>query len=223
MSQAPTILFSEMTPPQDLEGRFNHWYDEHHIPLRMSAPGFRSAQRYRIGSERNYLAVYEMTSQDALQTPEYKKIKGEPSADTKEMLGAVSGFTRYLCREISSRQNDKADESFIDAPVLYPVFFNVPDSRQSEFDSWYDDEHVSILMQDERWLGVRRFEIYDGEPNSFNRLALHYLSDRAVLESEARKLARATPWRDRLAQEAWFKGHYLVFDRLGERFQGQNT
>jgi hypothetical protein len=33
------------------------WYDREHIPLRMAAPGFRSAQRYRDGQTLNYLAV----------------------------------------------------------------------------------------------------------------------------------------------------------------------
>ncbi len=218
MSHVPTILFSEMTPPQGREDRFNRWYNEHHIPLRVAAPGFTSAQRYRDGNERNYLAVYEMSSPDVLQTSEYKEIKGKPSAETKEMLGAVTGFTRYLAKEISSRAN--GDNDFIDSPVLYPVFFYVPAERQSDFDSWYDQDHIPILMQDSRWLGVRRFEIYDGEPGQYNRLALHYIADRSVLESDARKRARETPWRNRLAEEPWFKGHYLVFDRLGDRFRG---
>ncbi|MBS0233420.1 MAG: hypothetical protein JSR99_08025 [Proteobacteria bacterium] len=215
--QSRAILFSEMTPPQDVEERFNRWYDEHHIPLRMNAPGFTSAQRYRDGNERNYLAVYEMDTETALQTPRYKEIKSNPSPETREMLGAVSGFTRYLAREISSRDN--GNSGFVDSPVLYPVFFDVPPSKLSEFDSWYDEDHVPILLEDKRWLGVRRFEIYDGEPGRYNRLALHYLSDREVLESDARKRARETPWRARLAQEPWFKGHYLIFDRLGDRFR----
>lgn len=213
----PTILFSEMTPPANIEDRFNAWYDEHHIPIRMATEGFLSAQRYRMGDERNYLAIYEMVDADVLESDAYKAIKTNPSALTKEMLGAVSGFTRYLGTEISQHSNQ---ENFIDAPVVYPVFFDVPKDRQADFDAWNEEDHLPILMEDPRWLGVRRFEIFNGEPNSFNRLALHYLSDRAVLESDARKRARATPWRAKLASEPWFKGHYLIFDRLGNRFRG---
>jgi hypothetical protein len=216
-AKAPTILFSEMTPPAEMEDRFNAWYDEHHIPIRMETKGFLSAQRYRMGNERNYLAIYEMVDADVLRSDAYKAIKGNPSTLTKEMLGAVSGFTRYLGTQISERANQ---ENFIDAPVIYPVFFDVPKDRQAEFDAWNEEDHLPILMEDPRWLGVRRFDIYDGEPNTFTRLALHYLSDRAVLESDARTRARATPWRAKLASEPWFKGHYLVFDRLGNRFRG---
>jgi hypothetical protein len=221
IARTSSILFSEMSPPPELEPEFNRWYDEHHIPVRMAAPGFVSAQRYRDEATRNYLAVYEMTSPGALSTPEYLRIKNEPSNLTRKMLDAVSGFTRYLGTELGRDSKDHTSASFIDAAVLYPVFFQVPTERQPEFDNWYKDEHIPILMQDERWLGVRRFDIFDGAPNRFNRLALHYLSHRSALDSEARKEARAAPWRARLAEEPWFKGHYLIFDRWGNRFQDQ--
>jgi hypothetical protein len=68
---------------------------------------------------------------------------------------------------------------------------------------------------------VRRFDVFDGAPAPFNRLALHYLSTRDVLDSDARKRARETPQRARLAAESWFKGRYVVFDKCGSRFRGQ--
>jgi hypothetical protein len=221
VARTSSILFSEMNPPPELEAGFNRWYDEHHISVRMAAPGFVSAQRYVDTTARNYLAIYEMTSPEALSTPEYLRIKNQPSDITRQMLGAVSGFTRYLGTELGRHAKDHAGTAFVDAGVLYPVFFEVPADRQPEFDAWYEDEHIALLMQDERWLGVRRLDIFDGAPNRFNRLALHYLSDRSALDSEARKQARATPWRARLAEEPWFKGHYLIFDRWGNRFRGQ--
>ena len=65
-----TVLFSEMSPPIELEGEFNDWYDTEHIPLRMAVPGFVSAQRYKTEDDlRNYLAVYEMSSAENLKSP----------------------------------------------------------------------------------------------------------------------------------------------------------
>jgi hypothetical protein len=215
MTSAGAILFSEMTPPAEFEDVFNAWYDDEHIPLRMGAPGFRSAQRYRDGGSRNYLTIYEIDGPEALATPQYRKIKDQPSELTSRMLGSVSGFTRYIGRNIG------VADLLPDAPVIYPVFFNVPSDRVEEFDDWYDKDHVPVLRQDARWQGVRRFEIIDGLPRSFNRLAVHYLADRAVLDSDARRRARETPWRARLAAEPWFQGHYLVFDSLGRRHVGR--
>jgi hypothetical protein len=213
------VLFSEMTPPPEAEAQFNDWYDSEHIPLRMNVNGFRSAQRYRNGQTQEYLAVYEFDAPQVLGSADYAVVKNKPSDRTRTMLGTVTGFTRYIGGAITSVPSDGI--AFVDAPVLYAVFFNVPVDRLGDFDAWYGEDHVPLLLEDKRWLGVRRFAISDSEPGRFTRLALHYLADRAVLESDARQRARQTPWRARLASEPWFKGHYVMFDRLGERFIGR--
>jgi hypothetical protein len=215
------VLFSEMTPPPETEVRFNEWYDTEHIPIRMKVGGFRSSQRYRNGTTREYLAVYELDAPQVLSSDDYAVVKNKPSDLTRSMLGSVSGFTRYIGSTIASAPGDGS--AFIDAPVLYAVFFDVPTDRQNDFDAWYSEDHVPILLEDKRWLGVRRFAVGDGAPGRFTRMALHYLADRAVLDSDARQRARQTPWRARLASEPWFKGHYVMFDRLGERFIGQGN
>ena len=216
-----TILFSEMTPPAHLEDAFNTWYDGEHIPLRMAAPGFEGAQRYRDGATLNYLAIYEMDSPAALGTAHYKTIKNDPSALSRRMLDSVSGFTRYIGTEIASAPA-QGWQRMIEAATVYAVFFEVPGDRCGDFDTWYDQDHIPILLGDVRWRGVRRFAIVEGAPFRYNRLALHYIAGREALESEVRRQARATPWRAKLAAEPWFKGHYLVFDRVGDRHKPNN-
>jgi hypothetical protein len=215
----PAVLFSEMAPPSEAETEFNNWYDTEHIPLRMNVDGFRSAQRYRNGTTREYLAVYELDTPQVLGSADYAVVKNKPSDRTRTMLKTVTGFTRYIGNTIARTSDD--DRAFANAAVLYAVFFDVPADRRDDFDAWYGEDHVPLLLEDKRWLGVRRFAITDGEPGRFTRLALHYLADRAVLDSDARQRARQTPWRARLASESWFKGHYVIFDRLGERFTGR--
>ncbi len=208
------ILFSEMTPAPDWEDKFNHWYDDEHIPIRMGLRGFVSAQRYS-GTDTNYLAVYEMDDLAALRTVAYQAIKQHPSEETAWMLNNVSGFTRYLCEELSCA-GDLTPEA-INTPVLYPVWFNVPPERLDDFDAWYEQDHIPLLLECPEWRAVRRFAVTDGAPGRFNRLALHYLDDKSALQSPARERARATPWRERLAAEPWFKGVYSVFDIAGKR------
>jgi hypothetical protein len=212
-----TVLFSEMTPAPEWEGEFNDWYNTEHIPLRMRAPGFTSAQRYRANEGPAYLAVYEMETAGALKTPEYQLIKGQPSELTKRMLSDVSGFTRYICNE--SGRWEKSGSASINAAVLYAVFFEVPADRADDFDRWYTEDHIPLLMKCDDWLMVRRFDIIDGEPGKYTHLALHYLASTDALSSPEREAARATPWRAKLAAESWFKGHYVVFNRIGTRFQ----
>jgi hypothetical protein len=210
-----SLLFSEMTPPPEVEAAFNEWYDREHIPLRMGAPGFRSARRYRQTDGASYLAVYEIDDIDALQSEPYRLIKENPTRRTAEMLRRVSGFTRYLARGTRTVLRDGlGSERLLDAPVLYSVFFEVPQERVSAFDAWYDDDHIPILMECPQWRGVRRFVIEDGQPERWTHLAVHYIEDVAALDSDARQRARSTPVRAALAAEPWFQGSYRTFRQL---------
>jgi len=213
-----TVLFSEMIPAPEWEDKFNEWYDTEHIPIRLKAPGFLRARRYRELNSNKYLAVYEMDSPQALQTEEYRKIKGEPSERTRWMLANVTGFTRYtgnLIGEWTNRwiHHSGSNDPF-DAPILYSVMFAVPKAREEEFDRWYDEDHVPTLLKNKGWLACRRYKIFSGEPGNWTHLALHYLQDPQVLDCEERKEARRSPWREKLAQEDWFKGNYMTFSHI---------
>ena len=64
----------EVDPAHDAE--FNRWYDEEHVPERMACPGFLLARRFRsTGNPMKYLALYELESPQALETPEYLTMK----------------------------------------------------------------------------------------------------------------------------------------------------
>jgi hypothetical protein len=223
MSLGHTVLFSEMSPPRELENEFNTWYDREHIPLRMTVPGFVSAQRYLAeDDQRNYLAVYEMSESSNLKSPEYLKIKNEPSDLTKKMLGSVSGFTRYIGNLLGEDWQTDMHQKLDEMHYIYAVFFTVPDDEKNEFDAWYSQDHVPILLECSDWIGTRRFEVIDGDPQKYNRMALHYLKTISALDSPARAKARTTPWRDRLAVKPWFKGHYLVFKACRSRQLAKN-
>ena len=226
MTQGSAILFSEMTPPPGEVDTFHRWYDEEHIPLRMAVPGFLSARRYQdttVGAA-GFLAVYEMATPDVLRSDAYGVVKNQPSDLTRRMLGAVTGFTRYIGTEISCcAKPDVAPADALDAPLLYAVWFNVPADRCAAFDEWYEEDHAPALMQSPDWLMIRRFAVSDGTPHPYTRLALHYLADVAAMTSPARELARATPWRGRIDAEPWFKVAYTVFGAHGPRQGGVKT
>jgi hypothetical protein len=223
-AQGSTILFSEMTPQPAWEAEFNRWYDTEHIPLRMACPGFASAQRYRATASASYLAVYEMGDAGDLKTPEYSKVKGQPSGLTRRMLGGVAGFTRYICNQTSElRQPGLAGDPAFDplaAPLLFSVWFQVPAEQRASFDAWYDGDHLPRLLACPDWWLARRFEVVDGDPGRWTHLTLHYLGDRRALESPERAAARASAERRRLAAESWFRPEYVTFSRLGERQPG---
>ena len=214
-----TVLFSEMSPDIDWEGAFNHWYDTHLIPVRMGVPGFVSAQRYCDTDRPNYLGLFEITAPEVLESEEYEKIKSQPNAQTAWMRANSLGYARYLGTEISDQIRDGAENSSLDAPILYAVFFSVPDDRADEFNKWYTEEHVPMLLKCPDWKRIRRFEIYDGEPQPWTHMALHYLTDVTALDSEERSAARETDWYEKLSEESWFRSSYLIYERVGDRFE----
>jgi hypothetical protein len=209
-----------MTPGASWEDQFNDWYDEEHIPLRMGLPGFYSAQRYRTPGGLRYLAVYELGSPGALETKEYGTVKNNPSERTSRMLSGVTEFTRYIGEEIgyTTRLDDLSFQaSSLNAPLLYAVFFEVPDEYRGEFNDWYEKDHAPLLLECEDWLAVRRFRIVKGAPKSWTHLALHYLADERALHSPERLRARSTTWRSRLAKHSWFNPGYSLFNTWGPR------
>lgn len=211
-----SILFSEMRPDPSWEQRFNDWYHDDHIPVRMVLPGFEGAQRYTSKDDDNYLVVYDMESMAALKTPGYIKVKDDPTDETKWMLANVSNFTRYLGDEISSHGNIDKD---IEAPLVFTAMFNVPEDELADFDGWMEEDHIPILLKCADWRAVRRFDLTVADPVPFNRLAIHYLASPAALTSPEREQARNTEWRNRMAQRPWFgQGKYKAFERFGQRY-----
>ena len=215
-----TVLFTELSPDMDWEDEFNHWYDTHLIPVRMGVPGFISAQRYCDPDRPNYLGLFEIASPAVLECAEYEKVKAQPNAQTAWMLANTLDYSRYIGNEISDQRRDDARDDALAAPVLFAVFFSVPDDKVEEFNKWYDEEYVPILLKCPDWLAVRRFEIIDGEPQPWTHMALHYLADIAARDSEEYEAARDTEWYKKLSEEPWFRSSYLIFERVGERFTG---
>ncbi len=214
------VLFSEMTPPDGAEDRFNTWYDTHHMPSHVyGVPGFVSGQRYKGDDGPHYLAIYELKAPSVLTDPEYRTRKYTPDPPTKKMLSEVSGFTRYIGEELScARREGVTINEALGAEIAIGVFFALPDDRAAEFVDWYESEHTPILLGNPHWHMVRYMRIVDANPQPFTHMFIHYVDDISVLQSDEVVAARATEWRNRLAAESWFKPHLVHYRLRGKRY-----
>jgi hypothetical protein len=198
------LLFSQMEPPPGWEEDFHSWYNDEHIPRRLAIAGFESATRYEaLDGEPRYLACYFLSDMAALDTPEYARLKSDPDERTARMLANVAGFTRYICDELS----DTGETSEVDDEpgALSVVAFAVPADDEREFEAWYQDEHVPLLMRVPGWLRVRRYRVRPGfDGPRWTHLALHELRAPEVMDAPERAAARTTPRRDALAARPWF-------------------
>lgn len=191
-------LFSQMTPPEELEDEFNDWYDTEHVPARLALPAFDHAARYRAASGRDYVAVYDVSDVAVFDSPEYELLRTNRSDRTRRIQDKVDGFTRFTCIE----QSDVGTSGPQD--LLYVVAFDVPDDRVEAYDAWYELEHTDMLMAAEKWRRVRRLIVVDGAGGPWTHLTLHYIADETALDSPERAAARVAPMRNALVSEPWF-------------------
>ena len=99
------VVMMEVDPADDEV--FNKWYNEEHLPERMSIPGYISARRFVLDPEdgqannvMRYLCIWEMEDDSPLQSQFYKDQNAKPTP-TKDAAGAVvKNRARGLYRQI---------------------------------------------------------------------------------------------------------------------------
>jgi hypothetical protein len=71
------LLVVFMEPGEEIDGAFNKWYNECHVPERVSVPGIHGARRYELceGEGSKYLAIYELEDEGVLQGETYLVLK----------------------------------------------------------------------------------------------------------------------------------------------------
>lgn len=85
------FLLVTMQPPPAFEEEFNAWYDQEHIPERLSVPGFVTGLRFVcIDGHPKYLAMYDLENFDVLASPAYMNVGFDKASPwTKRVTGRV--------------------------------------------------------------------------------------------------------------------------------------
>lgn len=96
------LLLTMTEPPPAMEEEFNAWYDNEHLPERLSITGFRSARRWvaeLAPGEGKYLATYELDSEAVLSSAEYLARFEGATPWTRRCLGRAVVFRRWACEQ----------------------------------------------------------------------------------------------------------------------------
>ena len=205
--QGKTIVYDAITVKREGGFAFDLWHQNHYVPSLLATGQMLNVQCYGSPLRATYVAVFESnadagTLQGALPVPAHE---------------AIISTERHVATFMNQQAAPGAGDAFHDAPILYPVLFSIPPEGEQDFNAWYDEEHLGILLKSPHWPMCRRFKVHAPLSGGWTHLALHYLRDLRALESKERDEARATPWRARLAQHAWFKGDYRVLYKFGVR------
>ena len=183
--------------PRELKDDFDRWYLEEHLPERRVLPGFISGEVFESTDDSGlHVALYELESLDALESPEYEAVRTKPLTD----LGKhVRSNWDYLERGVFTLRTQRVNASTrpMQANCLYLVRAYAQDGHDEELGEWLDQEHSVRQLQVD---GAQSFQGFVPVEPPVYFLNLWGLDDQSILETQAWKDARVTPWRDEVAK-----------------------
>ena len=186
---AKGLLIAAMDFSKVAEDEFNDWYDLEHIPERQRVPGFLTLQRW-LGAEepRQSVATYDLDSLAVLASPAYRAIGGENLSPWSKRITARC--TRLLPRFEGEQILPGDALAPANAGGLLVVGITPAPQQETEFNAWYDTEHVPALSRVPGVLSARRFRAA-GNPKY---VALYHLTSPDVVAGAAWKQAsESTP------------------------------
>jgi hypothetical protein len=201
----PHIIYDAITVTRRTGIAFDVWYANHYLPALRATGRYSRIRCYGSPVRATYLAVLETGADD---------ISAAAAALPQPAHELIIAAERYVAQPNGGQMAAGVTDAIFDADILYPVFFRVPPEREEEFNRWYDEEHLQMLLRSPHWPACRRYLIQNPGAGAWTHVALHYLADLRALESPERDAARSTPWRARLDKESWFRGEYHPYYRF---------
>jgi len=175
------LVYADLIDPK-YEEEFNAWYNTEHLLELLALPGFLDAARYvatRGGPK--YLAVYELTSIEAVRSPEFSNRKRTPWENRMSPRVTGKNVTRIIGRQIFPTTLENPDRGM--APALQIGRMSVPDSVVAEWNDWYNIEYVPGYRAVPGVIYARRYRAVEGE-HSFA----------TVYELENDKVSESADW-----------------------------
>jgi hypothetical protein len=194
---ADGLLFVYSEPGPVPEAEFTDWYDNEHVPARLSVPGFSNVCRFRAADDQapTWLATYDLAP-GTLDSPAYKALADSASAREKSIMSSLATLDRRVYELVSDSAPDAAGAP----PVVLAVALSVPPSLEADLAAWYADEHIPMLLAVPGWRRIRRFRLTEGTAPA--HLALHEVASTAVFDDAAYLAAVSTPWRNRIIESS---------------------
>ena len=179
------IMISLTTPNgPEVEGAFNQWYDEIHIPDILGTGLFNRALRYKAATPDapQYMALYEIANEDLSGTfnqllSEVAKLReaGRMFTERKAfMLAAMK--TR---RTFEFRDPDQHDLTGLLAMGSNPK----PAGTDDAFNDWYDNVHMEDIKDTRMYTVCHRFQTVDPQEGQIQYINMYETDLKNVSEA----------------------------------------
>jgi hypothetical protein len=203
---------------QELEEEFNQWYNQEHIPERLSIPGVLNAARYlAVRGGPKYLACYELAEPEAWHSDAWQYHLKNPTDWSKRMSPGVIGrnYIRNLYRLIYPSDVSAETAQAGIAPALLVGRMSVPPGLDADFNQAYNQERMPLYRSIPGYIRGRRFTALMGEPQY---ITVHECQSPAVADSpewEAVRAAKTPVWSSKIQpQMAHTTGSPGVYTRI---------
>ena len=159
------MVFTDVPP--DVEEEFNRWYNEEHIPERLSIPGVLDAARYvALRGGPKHLACYELADSDAWHSEEWQRWLNNPTPWSRRMSPGVVGTTyiRNLYQLLYPDPVPAETAGAGMAPVVLVGRMSVPTELEGQFNLAYNNDRLPLCASIPGYIRARRFQAVMGEP-----------------------------------------------------------
>jgi hypothetical protein len=201
MAAGLLFAFTDFGDGPVTEADYHDWYENEHGPARLTVPGVLAGYRYQALDDLTprWLALYELSGTEVLDSPEYKAVLENGSDRDKFIMANLATLDRRIYEQISE---DGAVSG--PGPVILAVANSVRPETVDDMTAWYEREHIPMLLAVPGWQRIRRYRLTGPAPlgPGVGFLSLHELAGPDVLEEPAYRAAVSTPWRDRMVSEA---------------------
>ena len=176
------LVFSDVAPENDDE--YNRWYNDEHIPERLSIPGVLDAARYEaVQGGPKYLACYELDSHETWYSEDWQKWLTDPTEWSQRMSPSVIGtaYIRNLYKRVHPETLSEETTGAGMSPVVLVGRMSVPEHLDGKFNDSYNNERLPLCLDIPGYIRARRFEAVMGTPRY---ATVHEMESLEVVESE---------------------------------------
>ena len=172
------------------EDEFHDWFDTEHLPERERVPGFLSCRRWiSVQNPKEAVHLFDLDNLAVLESPAYRAISGDNVSIWSKRIRAKGCriLLRFEGEQILPGDALAPDE----AQGLLVVGMTPPAAAETEFNAWYDTEHVPALARVPGVLCARRFK---GAGSGPKYIAHYHLSAPEVIDgAQWKEASESTP------------------------------
>ena len=191
------MVFADV--PAEVEDEFNRWYDEEHIPERLSIPGVLDVARYvAVRGGPKYLACYELSEATAWYSDAWQYHLNNPTEWSQRMSPGIVAtvYIRNLYKLIHPGDVPEETAQADMSPALLVGRMSVPVEVEAQFNNLYNHDRLPQTEGIPGYIRARRFEATMGEPKF---ITVHEMGSVEVADSPEWRAwggAGSDIWRD---------------------------